>query len=256
MPSPIIFSRWLIARTSLRELSTPRISVSITSSTAPNTQIRTSSRIQVSLMTRNSRRAGTGRTTRLTPCAITWSRKRGRMPVASNLPSTTPSGETPVWRKRKISCIVTTSPSMPVISDRLTRRRRPSLRRATWITMWIADAICARAERGEISIPLIPIICSTRLSESRGVLAWTVVIDPSWPVFIACSMSNASPARTSPTMIRSGRMRSAFLTRSRWAISPLPSILAGRVSSRATWTCCSCSSAESSIVTIRSRSSI
>ena len=107
-----------------------------------------------------------------------------------------------------------------------------------------------------MSIPLMPIICSTRDSASRGVLAWTVVIDPSWPVFIAWSMSNASPARTSPTMIRSGRMRSAFLTRSRWVISPLPSMLAGRVSSRATCSCCSWSSAESSIVTIRSRSSM
>ena len=62
-----------------------------------------------------------------------------------------------------------------------------------------------------MSTPLIPIICSTRESASRGVLAWTVVIEPSWPVFIACSMSNASPPRTSPTMIRSGRMRSAVL---------------------------------------------
>ena len=35
-------------------------------------------------------------------------------------------------------------------------------------------------------------------------LAWIVVIEPSWPVFIAWSMSNASAPRTSPTMIRSG----------------------------------------------------
>ena len=43
------------------------------------------------------------------------------------------------------------------------------------------------------------------------VLAWTVDIEPSWPVFIACSMSKASAPRTSPTMMRSGRMRSALL---------------------------------------------
>ena len=107
-----------------------------------------------------------------------------------------------------------------------------------------------------MSIPLMPIICSTRDSASRGVLAWTVVIEPSWPVFIAWSMSKASPARTSPMMIRSGRMRSAFLTRSRWVTSPLPSMFGGRVSSRTTCCCCSWSSAESSIVTIRSRSSM
>ena len=52
----------------------------------------------------------------------------------------------------------------------------------------------------------------------------------SWPG--ACR-GPRSP-RTSPTMIRSGRMRSAFLTRSRLAISPSPSMLAGRVSSRTT----------------------
>src|SRR2546430_8105891 len=31
-----------------------------------------------------------------------------------------------------------------------------------------------------------------------------VVSEPSWPVFIACSMSSASPPRASPTMMRSG----------------------------------------------------
>ena len=55
-------------------------------------------------------------------------------------------------------------------------------------------------------------IVSRRASASRGVLAWTVVSEPSWPVFMACSMSSASPPRTSPTTMRSGRMRSAFLT--------------------------------------------
>ena len=34
--------------------------------------------------------------------------------------------------------------------------------------------------------------------------------EPSWPVFIAWSMSSASAPRTSPTMIRSGRMRNAL----------------------------------------------
>ena len=35
---------------------------------------------------------------------------------------------------------------------------------------------------------------SMRSSASRGVLAWIVDIEPSWPVFIACSMSKASGA--------------------------------------------------------------
>ena len=38
---------------------------------------------------------------------------------------------------------------------------------------------------------------------------------PLWPVFMACSMSNASFPRHSPMMIRSGRMRNAFRSRSR-----------------------------------------
>ena len=50
----------------------------------------------------------------------------------------------------------------------------------------------------------MPIMFSSRVSASRGVLAWIVVIEPSWPVFIACSMSSASAPRTSPMMMRSG----------------------------------------------------
>ena len=34
--------------------------------------------------------------------------------------------------------------------------------------------------------------------------------EPSWPVFMASSMSRAAPSRTSPTMMRSGRIRSEF----------------------------------------------
>ena len=61
-----------------------------------------------------------------------------------------------------------TSPSMPVSSDRLSSLRRPSDRRPIWITTLIADAICARADRAGMSIPLMPIICSTRDKASRG----------------------------------------------------------------------------------------
>ena len=56
------------------------------------------------------------------------------------------------------------------------------------------EAIWPRmAETGK-SMPIIVTICSIRRSASRAVLAWTVVIEPSWPVFIACSMSKASRA--------------------------------------------------------------
>ena len=98
----------------------------------------------------------------------------------------------------------------------------------------------------------IATIVSRRYSASRGVLAWTVVRLPSWPVFIACSMSSASSLRTSPTMMRSGRIRRALTTSSRARTAPLPSMFAGRVSRRTTWRCRSASSAASSIVTTRS----
>src|SRR5262249_38160907 len=81
----------------------------------------------------------------------------------------------------------------------------------------------------------------------RGVLECSVLRPPSWPVFMACSMSSASPLRTSPMTIRSGRIRSEFLTRVRMEISPFPSRLAGRVSRMTTCGCCSWSSAASSM---------
>ena len=87
---------------------------------------------------------------------------------------------------------------------------------------------------------------------SRGLLAWPVDIEPSWPVFMAWSMSSASPERHSPTMMRSGRMRRALRTSSRIGIAPLPSMFGGRDSSVTTCSWRSCSSAASSIVTIRS----
>ena len=75
--------------------------------------------------------------------------------------------------------------------------------------------------------PAIIASVASRSSASRGELPWMVVSEPSWPVFIASSMSSASAPRTSPTMMRVGRMRSALRTRSRMLISPAPSTLLG-----------------------------
>ena len=55
-------------------------------------------------------------------------------------------------------------------------------------------------------------------------------------------------------LMRSGRIRRALTTSSRCRTAPLPSILAGRVSSRTTCRCRSFNSAASSIVTTRSLS--
>ena len=53
--------------------------------------------------------------------------------------------------------------------------------------------------------------------------AWTVDSEPSWPLDIALSMSSASAPRTSPTTMRSGRIRSALRTSRRTVTSPRPS---------------------------------
>ena len=69
-------------------------------------------------------------------------------------------------------------------------------------------------------------------------------------------MSKASGPRTSPMMMRSGRMRSALRTSSRCGTAPTPSILGARVSICTTCGCCSRSSTASSIVMMRSRLSM
>src|SRR5471032_2132832 len=188
----------------------------------------------------------------LTPNARRRSRKCGRTPLAWKCPLTVPSWAIPVCWKVKISCMVIISPSMPVISWMATTLRLPSVSRATWITTLMAALICWRmALPGNMAAAML-IMFSRRVSASRAVLAWMVAIDPSWPVFIACSMSSASAPRTSPSMMRSGRIRSALRTSARCVTSPLPSMLGGRVSRRTTCGCCSCSSAASSTVTMRS----
>ena len=90
----------------------------------------------------------------------------------------------------------------------------------------MAEAICSRMARTGSSKPAISTIVSSRLMASRAVLACTVVIEPSWPVFMAWSMSSASAARHSPTMMRSGRMRRRVLDEV--ADRDLPGALGGR----------------------------
>ena len=120
--------------------------------------------------------------------------------------------------------------------------------------MFTAEAICWRMAFSGMFRLAIATIVSRRYSASRGLFAWIVVKLPSWPVFMAWSMSSASSLRTSPTTMRSGRIRRALTTSSRCRTAPLPSMFAGRVSSRTTCRCRSLSSAASSIVTTRSLS--
>ena len=63
--------------------------------------------------------------------------------------------------------------------------------------------------RDEVEAALPGSAASTRLGTSTAELACRVAQPPSWPVFIAASMSTTSAPRTSPTPSRSGRIRSA-----------------------------------------------
>ena len=105
-------------------------------------------------------------------------------------------------------------PSSPVISATDSIRRTPSSYRRTCTSRWIADTICSAppgtAAPFPPSAPWFRAATARRWSSSR-----IVPMPPSCPVFMACSMSSASAPRTSPTMMRSGRMRSALISRSR-----------------------------------------
>ena len=81
------------------------------------------------------------------PDAASRSVHFGRMPVARKRPSTLPFGATPVRSNTKMSCIVITSPSMPVISVIAVTRRVPSDSRAIWTMRLTAEAICWRTAR-------------------------------------------------------------------------------------------------------------
>ena len=130
--------------------------------------------------------------------------------------------------------------------------REPSVKRVCCTITWMLRAICSRIACDGRSTPAMSTRVSRRASASTGEFAWMVVIEPSWPVFMAWSMSSASPPRHSPTTMRSGRIRSEFFTRSRIVKAPLPSMFACLVSSETTCGWLSWSSAASSIVTMRS----
>ncbi len=131
-------------------------------------------------------------------------------------------------------------------------RRAPSAKRVSWMMTSMALLIWSCSASKGISTSDMDARVLSRIRASSALFAWTVASEPSWPVDIAWSMSRDSPPRTSPTTIRSGRMRSELRTRSRMVTWPLPSTFGGRASRRITCDCWSWSSAESSIVMMRS----
>ena len=158
----------------------------------------------------------------------------------------------PSRRHAKTSSMETAPRRMPSTAEIRVTALRPSGSRLMCTTRSRALAICSRTCWTGSSTSDISDIVSSREMRSCGELAWAVDIDPSCPVFMAWSMSRASPPRTSPTMIRSGRMRSALRTSERTVTSPTPSTLGGRASSETTCGWVSRSSAASSIVMSRS----
>ena len=82
-------------------------------------------------------------------------------------------------------------------------------------------------------------------------LAWSEPKEPSCPVFIAVSKVAASGPRTSPTIIRSGRIRRLDFRQSFMSTSGVPSGRSRRVSIRSQWSWYTCNSAVSSTVSNR-----
>src|SRR6478672_3093820 len=76
-----------------------------------------------------------------------------------------------------------TSPSIRPTSVMWVMRRRPSTSRLTWMIRSNALAIWSRMALSGRSKPAVRTRVSVRARASRGLFAWIVVSEPSWPVF-------------------------------------------------------------------------
>ena len=97
-----------------------------------------------------------------------------------------------------------------------------------WTTRSTDAATVGTTNRAEMFSPASSGSVHILTSASRALLACSDAI-PGSPAFRASSRSRHSSARTSPTMIRDGRIRRLSLTRSRSRTSPVPSSPACRV---------------------------
>ena len=120
-----------------------------------------------------------------------------------------------------------------------------------WTTRSTDAATVGTTNRAEMFSPASSGSVHIFTSASRALLACSVHM-PGSPALSASSRSRHSSARTSPTMIRLGRIRSASLTRSRSRISPVPSRPDCRVCSGTQSGCGKRSSQTSSAETTRS----
>ena len=134
------------------------------------------------------------------------------------------------------SCITMSRPPCRGLRRRdLVMRHKPSRSRERWMITSSADAICSRI-RADRKLDTTHQRHGLDTRQRGGLFECTVVSEPSWPVFIAWSMSSASAPRASPTITRSGRIRSELRTSSRILTSPWPSTFGGHASSE--HTCC------------------
>ena len=125
-------------------------------------------------------------------------------------------------------------PATRTTSPTSTIRRTPSAPRSWRTTRSIASAIWSRIAASGSPTSAISASVSSRRSASAPLPAWIVQSEPACPVLSATSRSSASGPRTSPTISRSGRIRSALRTSRRIVTSPRPSRFGGRASSRTT----------------------
>ena len=156
------------------------------------------------------------------------------MPVDANVADDAAVASTPSRWKVKSSCSMMVSPSMPTTSVMLVTRREPSpgAPSARSTSSASADLLAHRAWIGS-SKPDICIIISRRFERvarrvgvhgrDRAVVAGVHGLQ---------HVERTRRRGTSPTMMRSGRMRRLLRTRSRCVTSPRPSTFGGRVSSR------------------------
>ena len=148
-----------------------------------------------------------------------------------------PLGSTPTWRKAKISCMMIVSPSMPTTSEMLVTLRGPPCNRLACKIRSMAEANW-RAEGPDRQLQ--PGHADHGFEPAHRV-AGGVGVDGGHRTLVAgihgLDHVERLGARHSPMMIRSGRIRRAFFTRSVAVMAPRPSMLAGRVSSRTTWSC-------------------
>ena len=125
--------------------------------------------------------------------------------------------------RRKIGSVsITSFSTRPGTATISLTRRTPWWSMPRWTTRSTEDATVGTTKRAEMFSPASSGSVHIFTSASRALLAWSVHM-PGSPAFRASRRSRHSSERTSPTMIRLGRIRRLSFTRSRSRTSPVPS---------------------------------